>query len=93
MCFSSQLQGNRQVIFLTCRIISSLVENHIVSHLSDCLAFMLHLHSIKREQVIYHHQSDQHKIRTQDSVSVSKFTRVSEKKVLREERSNKNVFK
>lgn len=89
--FWSQLQGNRQVTFLTCRIISSLVEKHIVSHLSEFLAFMLHLHSVKTEQVIYHHQSDQHGhiLRIQ---CLSPNSHISEKKVFRGGKSIKKVF-
>lgn len=91
MRFWSQLQGNRQVMFLTCRIISSLVEKHIVSHLSDFLAFMLHLHSMKREQVIYHHRSDQHGhiLRIQ---CLSPNSHISEKKKFSEEINQLKVF-
>lgn len=85
MCSWAQLQGKRQVISLTYRIISSLVANHIVSHLSDFLAYMLHLHSIKREQVIFHHQSNQHKCMLRIQY-VSKITHVSEKKKFSEEK-------
>lgn len=60
-CFWCQQQGTRQGISLTCRIISSLVGTHIISHLGDFLAFMLYLHSIKREQIMEHHPSAQHK--------------------------------
>lgn len=76
-CFWSQPQGPRQGISLTCRIISSLVGTHIISHLGDFLAFMLHLHSIRESKSSSTISSAQ--IWTQDSLHVSKFTLTSQR--------------
>lgn len=89
-CFWSQPQGPRQGISLTCRIISSLVGTHIISHLGDFLAFMLHLHSIRESKSSSTISSAQ--IWTQDSLHVSKFTLTSQRNNFQSSQINQKCF-